>query len=292
MYDSGNRAWLAARPPHRRVQSTVAEQQIHVALTSNMIADFGPDEIERLRQWGSSSERPVLIVGMMRSGTTLIEQILASHPDVRAGDELPFWNARRLKLRIGSGGKLALAAAKETIRDYLDTLNGISSEASRVTDKMPHNFLLLGLIHILFPKARIIHCRRNPVDTCLSIYFTRFAKDHDFTYDRSAIVFFYKEYRRLMAHWRRVLPGDRFLEIDYEQLIGDQETTTRTVLNFCGLEWNDACLAFHRTERSIRTASSWQARQPIYRTSAARWRRYEPWLGEFRELLDSVREDS
>ncbi len=151
---------------------------------------------------------------------------------------------------------------------------------------MPHNFLLLGMINGIFPNARIIHCRRHPVDISLSIYFTRFAREQDFTYDRSGIVHFYQEYRRLMAHWHRVIPADRLIAIDYEAMVDDQEAVTRKLLHFCGLDWNDSCLAFHKTERPIRTASSWQVRQPIYRSSAERWRRYEPWLGEFRALLD------
>jgi hypothetical protein len=154
-----------------------------------------------------------------------------------------------------------------------------------VTDKLPHNFLRLGLIHRIFPRARVIHCRRSAIDTCLSIYFTQFTHRQDFAYDRGDIVFFYEQYRRLMAHWRQMLPAERFLEIDYEDLVTNEEPVSRQLIAFCGLEWDEACLRHETNERVIKTASMWQARQPTYQTSVERWRRYEPWLGEFRRLL-------
>jgi hypothetical protein len=164
-------------------------------------------------------------------------------------------------------------------------LRGISPAAERVTDKTPGNFQLLGPIHLIFPQARIIHCRRNPIDTCLSIYFTYFGTMKDFTGDRGNIVFFYEQYLRLMAHWRRALPDNRFLEIDYEALVANRERLTRHMIGFCGLDWDEACLRSERNRRVIKTASNWQARQPVYTTSVARWRHYEPWLGEFRRFL-------
>jgi tetratricopeptide (TPR) repeat protein len=285
-FDLANQAWLDSRPPHRRNVPLAVERQ-HTTMEFNaMIASFSAAELARLRQWGSASERPILIVGMMRSGTTLIEQILASHPDVAAGGELTFWNDSRLRLRIAAGGVPRQPDVASAIQGYDETLNRISPAARRVTDKMPHNFFLLGMIHGIFPNARIIHCRRNPVDIALSLYFARFARDQDFTYDREGIVTFYREYRRLMAHWRQVIPADRLIDVDYEATVEDQEGETRKILDFCGLDWNDACLSFYKTERSVRTASSWQVRQPIYRSSAARWRRYQPWLGAFRALLE------
>jgi tetratricopeptide (TPR) repeat protein len=233
----------------------------------------------------SDSELPVLIVGLPRSGTTLVEQILASHPLIAAGGELPFWlqTLRTVTGRLET--QLNPAAAQGAIRDYIALLRGHSLRAIRVTDKMPLNFMGLGEIHRLFPNARIIHCRRRPVDTALSIYFTRFAGAHDFACRRDDIVSYVQEYRRLMDHWRAVLPPDRFLEIDYETLVADQEAVSRRMIDFCGVAWDEACLDFHGTARPIVTASAWQARQPVYRTSAERWRNYEPWLGAFRRLL-------
>jgi tetratricopeptide (TPR) repeat protein len=232
----------------------------------------------------SDSQLPVLIVGMPRSGTTLAEQILASHPQVAAGGELNFWLQRSDWVGRRRIGQLDAAAEQSAIRDYLALLTGISSDALRVTDKMPYNFLFLGLIHRLFPAARIIHCRRNAIDTALSLYFNRFGKTQEFTFSRDDIVFYYRHYDRLMRHWRAVLPASRFLEIDYEKLVADQEAVSRRMVAFCGLEWDGACLDFYRTGRPVTTASARQVRQPVYRSSVERWRRYEPWLGELREL--------
>jgi hypothetical protein len=152
---------------------------------------------------------------------------------------------------------------------------------------MPQNFLRLGFVHLAVPKARIIHCRRNPIDTCLSIYFTHFGLMQDFAFDRTAIVFYYEQYQRLMAHWRSVLGEDCLLEIDYEELVAEPEPLIRKLIEFCGLDWDDACLRPERNSRSIMTASMWQARQPLYAKSAGRWRRYEPWLGEFLRLISN-----
>jgi tetratricopeptide (TPR) repeat protein len=231
----------------------------------------------------SQSERPVFVVGLPRSGTTLVEQMLASHPDVATTGESDFW--------LGSFTTPDEAATEETIARYLGMLNAASGQAKRVIDKMPYNFLLLGLLNRAFPNARIVHCRRHPVDTALSIYFTRFnrlsrhSRLNDFSACRDDIVFVYRQYRQLMDHWRATLPPDRFAEIDYEQLVAEPEPTVRRLLNFCGLEWDAACLDFHRGDRVVSTASIWQVRQPLYHSSVGRWRRYEPWLGEFRELL-------
>jgi hypothetical protein len=143
----------------------------------------------------------------------------------------------------------------------------------------------IGLIHLLFPKARIIHCKRNPIDTCLSIYATYFTARMDFSADRADLVYFYRQYERLMAHWRNVLPPEIFYETQYEELVNDRDARSRELIAFCGLDWDDACLVPEQNERAVRTASLWQARQPVYKTSVERWRRYEPWLGELRELV-------
>jgi hypothetical protein len=150
---------------------------------------------------------------------------------------------------------------------------------------MPFNFGLLGIIRQIFCRATIVHCRRHPVDTCLSIFVTDFEAPIDFAGDRGSLVFFYRQYQRLMAHWREVLPPEHFIEVDYEDLVADPEPQTRRLVAACGLGWNEACLAPQQNRRRITTASVWQARQPIYRTSVERWRRYEPWLGDLRALL-------
>jgi tetratricopeptide (TPR) repeat protein len=227
---------------------------------------------------------PVLIVGMPRSGSTLIEQILSSHPDVAAGGELEFWQ-RRDKPREDEWGIVSTPEAIQSVADdYLATLRAFGPDAKRVTDKALGNFMLLGIVNRVFPNATLIHCRRHPIDNALSILTTNFETNFDFASNRGDLVFFFREYQRLMAHWREVLPPDRLVEVDYEALVADPEPHARRLVSACGLEWNDACLAPHRNTRKINTASLWQARQPIYRTSVERWRRYEPWLGELRDL--------
>jgi len=153
---------------------------------------------------------------------------------------------------------------------------------------MLSNFILLGFIHRVFPNATLIHCRRDPIDTALSIFMTNFERRVDFAAERGDLVFFFRQYQRLMAHWREVIAPDRLVEVDYEALVADPEPHARRLIAACGLSWTDACLAPHRNARPIQTASVWQARQPIYRTSVERWRRYEPWLGELRELALKV----
>jgi tetratricopeptide (TPR) repeat protein len=256
----------------------------------SIIAGFTAEALERARQLlagpaGPGDERPVLIVGMPRSGTTLIEQILSSHPAVAAGGELNFWGDRLRgwdSLRVGAVEASALAEAAE---DYRASLRQIGPAALRVTDKAPRNFELLWLLRLALPEARVIHCRRSPVDTCLSIFFANFSARQDYACDRGDLVFFYRQYERLMDHWRRALPADRFTEVEYERLIADRAAETRRLVAFCGLEWDDACLTPERNGRAVKTASLWQARQPVYETSIDRWRRYEPWLGELRELM-------
>jgi tetratricopeptide (TPR) repeat protein len=260
----------------------------HVKTVGWITRTFTMDFFVRHNELGSPSELPVLIVGMPRSGTTLVEQILSSHSNIGAGGELTYWGKQAGNL----GPKLARGVtsdeAAEAAKSYLTLLGGRAAGRLRVTDKMPSNFLRLGLIHLIFPRARIIHCRRNPMDTALSIYFTQFTEPQEFAYDRGDIVFYYELYRRTMAHWRRVLPADRLLEIDYEALIAERQAVSRQMVAFCGLEWDDACLHPEANRRAVKTASVWQARQPVYRSSVERWRRYEPWLGELRQLLPEL----
>ena len=249
-----------------------------------VIAATPPGYRERHADLGVQDATPILIVGMPRSGSTLTEQILSSHPDIRAGGELQFWQAFDKEV-----DPLRLTATSEATRhiadDYLAVLRAHGSDAKRVTDKLLDNFVRLGLIHRIFPNATIIHCRRHPIDNALSMFTTKLVEaDAAYISNRSDLVFAYRQYQRLMAHWREVLPSDRFVEVDYEALVADPEPQARRLISACGVGWNDACLAPHQNRRRIETASLWQARQPIYRTSVERWRRYEPWLGELREL--------
>ena len=251
-----------------------------------LIARCTPELLARAPEVGSCDPTPVLIIGMPRSGTTLVEQIVSMHPDVGAGGELNFWNERGAEWhRSGADGNempfLAKAAA-----DYLRVLRAIGPKAARVTDKMPFNFLWAGLIHLAFPHAVIIHCRRAAVDTALSIHQTHFHPSLAFPTGGTELVTYFRSYHRLMDHWRSVLPADRFLEVEYEQLTRAPEPVIRRIIAACGLAWNDACLRPESNSRAVKTPSKWQTRQPIYRTSVARWRRYEPWLGPLRALVD------
>jgi tetratricopeptide (TPR) repeat protein len=243
--------------------------------------------LEALAGGGDPSERPVFIVGMPRSGTTLAEQILASHPEVHGAGELtaletilidhlggalsPIDRARRLAA-LDARDLAALGGA------YVARIAELAPGARRVIDKMPANFRFAGLIRLILPNARIIHCRRDPVDTCLSCYERRFSRGQAFTYDLRELGLHYRAYAGLMAHWRRLLPGDRFMEVRYEDVVDDLEGQARRLVGFCGLEWDNACLAFHRNRRPVRTASVNQVRQPIYRTSVARWKAHEAHL--------------
>jgi tetratricopeptide (TPR) repeat protein len=251
-----------------------------------LIARCIPELIARAPELGNRDGTPVLIIGMPRSGTTLVEQIVSMHPEVGAGGELNFWNERGAAWH-GSGAAgnetpfLAKAAA-----DYLRLLRGIAPRAGRVTDKMPFNFLWAGLIHLAFPNAMIIHCRRTAVDTALSIHQTHFHPGLAFPTGGAELVAYFRSYQRLMDHWRRVLPANRFIEVDYEDLTRGPESVIRRIIAACGLAWHDACLRPECNPRAVKTPSKWQARQPIYRSSVARWRRYEPWLGPLRSLVD------
>jgi tetratricopeptide (TPR) repeat protein len=249
------------------------------------IARYDPRFFAERSRFGVEDETPVFVLGMPRSGTTLVEQILSSHPQIAGGGELPFWRQQVAAFgEVDDPGAIDETTARRLAVEYLAVLRGFSATALRVTDKMPFNFLWIGLIRLAFPRARFIHCRRHPLDTCLSIYCTSLESIRGFAGDRDDLVFFYREYARLMDHWRAVLPPDRFLEVDYEALTADPETQSRHLVAFCSLEWNEACLFPQKNGRAVLTASKWQARQPVYRTSVERWRRYEPWLGSLREL--------
>jgi len=251
-----------------------------------LIARCTPELLARAPELGSSDRTPVLIIGMPRSGTTLVEQIISMHPEVGAGGELQFWN------ELGAAWQRSGAAGNETrfldkaAADYLGVLRAIAPGAARVTDKMPFNFLWAGLIHVAFPRAIIIHCRRAAVDTALSIHQTHFHPGLAFPTGGAELVAYFRSYQRLIDHWRGVLPAGRFIEVDYEDLAGAPEPVIRRIIAACGLAWHDACLRPESNPRAVRTPSKWQTRQPIYPTSVARWRRYEPWLGPLRALVD------
>ncbi|MBS0393199.1 MAG: sulfotransferase [Proteobacteria bacterium] len=259
-----------------------------------------PDFFAAREGWGVATDEPVFIVGLPRSGSTLIEQILASHSQVEGTQELA--DIPRLVLDLqgrdpdldnprypGVLKSLERADFERFASKYLDDTRIYRSGRPRFIDKMPNNFRHIGLIHLMFPKARIIDARREPMACCFGNLKQLFARGQEFTYSIEDIARYYRTYLELMAHWDTVLPG-RVLRVMHEDVVDDLESSVRRILDYCGLAFEPACLEFHRTERSVRTASSEQVRQPIYREGLDHWRRYEAWLGPLREALGDALE--
>jgi tetratricopeptide (TPR) repeat protein len=251
-----------------------------------LIAGFDGQALARNYPGASNDTAPVFVLGMPRSGTTLCEHILGSHPDVACPGELQFWTAQGPTLARSGPNSLEGTFVADTAAFYLQYLRGISGSAARVVDKTPLNFFWIGLIHIIFPRATIIHCRRRPIDTAVSIHQTAFAPWQRFPTGGVELVGYYRQYQRLMAHWRAVLPAGRMLEVDYEMLTERPENETRRIVAFTGLDWNDACLRPQDSKRVVRTPSRWQVRQPIHTDRVDRWRRYESFLGPLAALRD------
>ena len=260
--------------------------------TDRLIARCTPEWTARARELGNADATPIVILGMPRSGTTLVEQIVSNHPEVGAGGELHFWNERGAAWHRSGTAEPEATFFARAAADYLRVLRGVAPRAARVSDKMPFNFLWAGLIHMAFPAAVIIHCRRAAVDTALSIHQTHFHPSLAFPTGGTELVKYFRSYQRLTDHWRAVLPADRFIEVDYEELTRAPEPMIRRIIAACGLAWNDSCLQPESNPRAVNTPSKWQARQPIYRSSVARWRRYEPWLGPLRALVEDGQDPS
>lgn len=284
-FEKGNRIH-ARREPFDAAEFDARIERMVCCFTTGFFADRAG--------LGDPSERPLFIVGMPRSGTSLVEQIIASHPRAYGADELADIGTmvRELPAISGSGkrypeavGLLEKGQVKALAERYLGALDARSESAVRVTDKMPSNMLWLGLIAVLFPNARVIYCRRDAMDNCLSCYFQIFNQGLRYCYDQTHLGRVYRQHERLMAHWAECLPL-RTLTVDYESLVANQEAESRRLIEFAGLPWDDRCLAFHTAQRDVHTASVWQVRQPMYASSVARWRSYEPWLGELRNSLD------
>jgi tetratricopeptide (TPR) repeat protein len=238
---------------------------------------FTPELMREKAGSGDPSPTPLFILGMPRSGTTLVEQILASHPKVFGAGELSDLSKLAKTMPYPEGLQ---AASAEQLRklgaSYVGRIRARGGDAPWISDKMPANFFYVGFIRLALPNARIIHTRRNPVDTCLSCFSQLFlGSGQNFSYDLGELGRYWRQYDALMAHWRQILPEGAMLEIDYADVVADTETQARRILAFCGIEWDDACLAFHQTERPVLTASVAQVRQPIYQSAVGKWRAYE-----------------
>jgi tetratricopeptide (TPR) repeat protein len=273
----------------------VYDEPVALALFDRIEQVFTPELIRAKSGGGDFSQVPIFVLGMPRSGTTLVEQILASHPKVHGAGELQTLNDVVLTVRGPDGNtipypefvpSLDAAALKQIGARYGELLRELAPQGERVTDKMPSNYYFVGLIHLVLPNAKIIHTMRDPVDTCVSCFSKLFTAEQNHTYDLGELGRYYRRYERLMAHWRRVLPPGRMLEVRYEDVVADLEAQARRIIDYCGLPWDDRCLSFHATDRPVRTASATQVRQPIYASAVGRWKVYEEFL---RPLLNELR---
>jgi tetratricopeptide (TPR) repeat protein len=267
----------AAEPYDRDAQTRFCDTLVHA---------YSRDALAGPHPGASDSSLPILVIGMPRSGTSLVEQILASHPMVSGAGELGFWAQTRTEnLTGGVHGTPDEATRRKLAAGYLRALTARSGRnTARVVDKSLFNVDYLGVIHSVFPNLRIVHVRRDPIDTCLSCYFQDFALNLNFTLDLSDLAHYYRLRHRLMEHWRSALPPGTLLDVPYEELIADQEGWTRRILEFLGLPWDERSLDFHNTERSVLTASYWQVRQKVYNSSIGRWRNYRKFIGPLLEL--------
>jgi tetratricopeptide (TPR) repeat protein len=287
------RQWLDANALKRR--QIAYDEAKTLGDLDRVRAVFTPELISTRKNLGNPSAVPVFIVGMMRSGSTLVEQILASHPKVFGGGELEHFHKAMQTIRTAPGGSATFPESVpgmtgEDYRDlgtrYLAEIERLAPGAARITDKMPGNFIYAGLIHLALPNAAIIHTVRDPVDTCLSSFSKLFTVEQNHTYDLAELGRHYRQYQALMAHWHRVLPPGRILDVRYEDVVADLEGQARRILAHCGLDWDERCLSFHKTVRPVLTSSTTQVRQPIYTSAVGRWRAYEEFLAPLLAVLD------
>lgn len=268
--------------------------EAHEAFIEASISLFTPRFLAERRDHGVATERPVFIVGLPRSGTSLVEQILASHPAVVGLGELNLVEETLLSATgISAAGLpgieklsgLSAADVHRLAKTYLAATDARAGTALRAIDKMPHNFLVVGWIAMMFPRVRIIHCMRDPLDVCVSLYTHYFSDTHSYSRDLALLGRYYRSYERLMKHWENLVQ-EQMISVRYEELVGDLEEVSRRMIRHLGLDWHPACLAYHQTRRVVQTPSRWQVKQPLYSSSIGRWRRYEAHLGP---LLSSLR---
>jgi tetratricopeptide (TPR) repeat protein len=281
---------LAAGNALKRGQVRYDEAKTLGALQHMRVA-FSTEMMRRLKGCGAPSSLPVFIVGMPRSGTSLVEQILASHPSVFGAGEIDEFEKAVAQLRARSADPSApFSLTGEELRalgaDYLDRIRPLAPRAERIVNKTMENFRFIGFIHLALPNAQIIHVRRDPIDTCVSCFSHHF-KHLPYTYDLGELGRYYRAYETMMAHWRSVLPPGAMLEVSYEDVVFDLEGQAKRIVDFCGLPWNEKCLSFHQTERIVRTASKSQVREPIYSRSVGRWTALGPMLDDLFKALSA-----
>jgi tetratricopeptide (TPR) repeat protein len=264
-------------------------------LTDGIIGATSAQSLQKMQGGGDPSKAPIFILGMPRSGTTLVEQIIASHPDVYGAGELDYLIQIVQQVTPSLGGKgfpadltnLSATLLTQYGREYIASISALAPSAKHITDKMPANYLLMGLIPLMLPNAKIIHVKRDPIDTCLSCFTRLFNRHQSATYNLEELGLHYQNYLKLMEHWRNVMPADQFIEVQYEDLVNDIETQAKRLIQYCQLRWDKRCLDFYKNERAIRTASVTQVRQPVYHSSVQRWKNYEQFLKPLSNILRS-----
>lgn len=283
-----------AEANRRRARELAYDRNTQIEYFRNIVEHLDERFVARAERIGNPASQPIFVLGMPRSGTTLTESLLAAHSRIHAGGEM-HWIHDLLR-RIGGrenatrrvGAWLAASTDEELsslAAQWQQGLVALAPDNRRVTDKMPTNFMLAGLVHVCFPRAAIVHVRRDPLDNCFSCFATAFGQGHSFSNDLGAMGEFYRFYETLMAHWYRVMGRERFIEVQYEELVAEPERVLRGVFAALGLAWEDGCLEHYRERAVIRTASLWQARQPVYSSAHGRWRRFERHLAPLREAL-------
>lgn len=283
---------LGCQVKRRRIHFAIGEE---LAFTDRLIQSFSQQTIDSLQSFANPSRLPLFIVGMPRSGTSLVEQILSSHSQVHGAGELnyllqlmhqPIKHQQSIFHFPENLQYLSPHLAHSITTQYLSYLQRFFPQAKRITDKMPHNFMAIGLIHALFPNAKIIHVNRNPMDTCLSCYTKLFTQGQLYSYDLRELGQYYQCYERIMEHWRHLLPANSWLDIRYETMVTHFDEEAKRLIDFCELPWEPACLRFYQSKRQVRTASFAQVRQPVYSSSVDRWRQYEQELAPLIQVLN------
>ena len=267
------------------------------AMLERLTTVFDRDFFAARREVRGCDKAPIFIVGMPRSGTTLLEQILASHPAVHGAGELPDLNqvimdapARAERRFPDFVPDLQPDDFRRMGEAYAERVWRLAPGAQHITDKMPANFFYIGMIRLMLPNAKIIHAMRDPMDSCFSNFARLFNDTMEFAYDLGTLGRYYVRYIKLMQHWHSVLPAGSILDLRYEHMVADTEGQARRILDYLGLPWDDKCLAFHQNKRHVKTASVAQVRKPIYKTSVARWRRFESHLQRLLEIVQPYRE--
>ena len=276
----------------RKILKSTFNPEDFVSQLNDNVKVLTREIFEKFESFGHESDKPIFIVGMPRSGTTLTEQIIASHSQAEGVGELDrmsrmaasFSSRNGMQEVLDKMAEVGPVQWKNAPQQYLNLINALAPDARHTVDKMPHNFMSLGFIHLCFPKARIIHCRRNPIDNFISAYQNPMALFHGYSFDQVAYGEYYVRYLQLMDHWKSALPASIY-ESRYENLTANPEAEIRNMLEFLGLPWEDACLKFNERESTVRTFSQLQVRAPINTGSVDRWKRYEKHLGQIMSVL-------